>query len=543
MKVAGVSASPGGIAVPALGTWPVATPFDRGFRTILYLRFDTSGTSDELVIDAAACQFDAVFQSLDYNALVATPAPALSLSKDGKAVIVRLDGPRRVLDVTLAAPPRTVELHRADGPVQADKAADPSNFTDANFAVQFAAPVAANQVTAINVRSTPANPRIAIAATDSKSSFPFWPTPNSTGTSSVSAGAEFAKALQAFVTEQWDEARKKSRQNTAVPLPQHVDTAVVIDSDAPCRLEISKFQAGYHRVLTVFSSSSGPKEVLRYSGKQVERQTISVRLPTSATVVSGLLRIDESFRRNGAAVGDNEGVFTMAAALPDRGLRITTGDRQYAAQRVEPSGSATIGGIALGVMALSPDTSLAVQIQSDYQGSPSGKNIIETGFTLKQAGVSTWVIAPFRTPIAFAAKGFWILVRAAKGDAIWLAESGDISVRSLVPENGVWTETASLPGLEALWRPLPQSMGTGSDQAAGSTTSIQRACVSIGSSTAAIVSQNGSRTFDLTSPLNAFLSAARTDSGAPETSEIPIVFIAGSGGLITVYPPCITYDI
>ncbi len=445
--------------------------------------------------------------------------PPSSLSKDSKAVIVKLDGPRRVLSVSLAAPLRSVELHRADGPVQADKAADAASFTDVNFAVQFASPVAPNQVTAVNVRGVPANPRIAAAGTDLASPALFWPTPDAAGSLNVSAGPALGKALQSLLSA------------------QHTEIAMVIQSDAPCRIAISNFKVPYHRVLTVFTPSSGAREVLRYSGKRVERQSLSVTLPFSANVVSGLLKIDESFRGGAAAAALSEIVETASsAALPDRGIRLSAERAIRAAQRVDVQQANTFAGLSVAVLALSPDVSLAVEVQSDYQNAPSGKKIAEASVAIARAGVSGWVIGSFAAPVALAGGPCWILMRALRGDAVWLAAPGAHAVETVDSADGGTAPSAGFDGLEALHRLVPQSAESPPPE--NGIPPAGHARILIGSVAAAL----GNGSFDVTAPLNAFLNAARTGPPAAST-KIPIEFAAAASGLLTVYPPRIVYDV
>ncbi len=444
----------------------------------------------------------------------------MSLSKDGKAVIVKLDGPRRVLSVSLAAPPRSVELHRADGPVEADKAADAANFTDVNFAVQFSAPVAPNQVTAVNVRGIPANPRIAIAGTDLASPALFWPTPDAAGSLSVSAGPALAKALQSFLSS------------------QQTEVAVVIQSDAPCRIAVSAFKVPYHRVLNVFTPSSGAKEVLRYSGKRVERKSLSITLPFSASVVSASLKVDESFRGGAGAATPSEILApASSASLSDRGIRLSADRPIRAAQRVDVAQASTIAGLAVGVLALSPDVLLGIEVQSDYHGSPSGKKIVEASVALPLAGVSDWAMASFAAPVALSSGVCWILARALRGDAVLLAAPGAPPVEVVGSDGGEPGLGASLDGFVAQYQLVPQSIQEAA-QSENGTPPAGHARVSVGSATAASV--NGS--LDLTSPLNAFLIAARNGPPAAVT-KVPIVFAAAASGLLTVYPPRIVYDL
>ena len=531
MNLAGVATTPGGGTQPAAGkTWHVTSPAPRGYQTVLYLRFDTQGAGDGLEIDEEGCLFEAVFQQKQYNALNAPPLPAASrsLSKDGKAVIVNLGGPRQVVSVTLN-PPRTVELHRADGSVQADKAADASGFTDVNFGVQpaDASAITVNQVTAVTVLSRPGNPRVGIAATDLQSPAMFWPTPDATGQLQVNAATAFAKALQTFLSDQWGQALERS----------HIDAAVVIQSDTPCDFEIQKFNVSFHRLLTSFSSGGG-KQVLRYAGKQVERQSVSIQLPAGAQVASATVRIDESFQPGKASVSGDD-LQEAGQVTQDRGVRISAGDVLSGGQRVTPSGAVSAAAIALGVMALYPGTELTVELQSDQQGLPTGRKLAEAGASLKEAGQAQWVIASLQNPATLPGEPFWILVNAQKGAAILLAESGADAACLLEKDGGVWHEAGRLEGFQAVYRVLQPAAPVQNGQNAAPVVQL-----SIGGGTASGAPANGSgRVFDIADLLNESLAASRASSPQSATATIPLTFTAGAAGLITVYPPHIAYDV
>jgi hypothetical protein len=533
MNLSSVATAPGGAAQSAVTTWTVAAPVTRGYETVLYLRFPTQSATDGLEIDAAACQLEGSFLTFDYNALNAPPVPAaqLSMSKDGKAVIVKLDGPRLVLSIG-TSPSISIDLHRADGVVQADKGADSSNFTDVNFGVQptdSSATIGTANVTAVNVRGNPSSPRMGIAATDLKTPTMFWPTPDAAGQNAVHAGAAFGKALQAFV----------ATQPMQQPPPDHLDVALVIQSDAPCRLQISQFNVVFHRVLTSFTSG-GDKQVLRYAGKNVERQSVSIQLPAGATVSSGTLRVNESFRPGSAAVTGDD-VLAPAPIAQDRGVCISASGVQSGAQRVTPSGSLPAAGVALGLMALEPGTQLAIELQPDQGGLPTGQKLADASTSLDQAGQRLWAVASLKSPAALPGQPFWIVVSAVKGSAIWLAEPGSDPARLLQKTNGLWTEAARFDGFEAMTRVLPPAPASPSQPASPSP---PRTNASIGSATlAGAVQTDGSRLFDVTSQLNAYLAAAHQQFPQAATASIPLVFTSGAAGQVIVYPPHIAYDV
>ena len=546
MNLASVARIPGGTLESAVGVWPVTSPVARGFQAVFYLRFETAGAGDGLGIDKDGCEFEGVFQALDYDALHASSIPAalLSSSTDGTAVIVKLDGPREVLGVILS-PPANVELHRADGSVQADKAADPSGFTDANFAVLRSdnQPVAPNQVTAVNVRGKPANPRVALASPALDSPAMFWPTPQVAGQLHMVASCQLATALQAYLADQWQNAQSAHVKDPSVPLPDHIDAAIVMQSDAPCQISISKFNVRFHRLLTSFSPGDLDKHTLRYTGNRVERQSLSIQLPSAATVATATVRVNESFRPRGVSVKSND-LLASEGISQDRGIRITAAGDQSAGQRVTPSEAVSAAGIALGVMALAPDTQLAVELESDWHGAPSGKRISGGSVSLTDAGHKQWIIVSWKDPVALAGEPFWVLASATKGAAVWLAETGSDSVRLLAKEAGAWSEAAKLDGLRALYRLLPYvSVVTETPKDTGPQPAPE-VRLSIGDDVlTGELQSDGNLLFDVTAPVNTYLVAARPGAPPPSSTSVPLVFTTGNAGLITVYPPHIEYDL
>jgi hypothetical protein len=532
MNLSSVATALGGATQLATAIWTVSSPVARGYQTVLYLRFNTQSATEGVEVDESGCHFEASFQNLDYNALSAAPIPAaqLSMSKDGKAVIVKLDGPRQVLSVSLSSG-KPIELHRADGTVQADKAADSSGFTDVNFGVQpvDASSIAANQLTSVNVRGTPSNPRIGLAAPDLKSPAMFWPTADAAGQTAVHTGAAFGKALQTLLAAQWSQALAAHQQNPAsAPLPDYLDAALVLQSDAPCLVSISQFNVTFHRLLASFPSGSG-KQVLRYAGKMVERQSVSIQLPASATVASATLRINESFHPGGAAVTGAD-LLASGSIAQDRGIRISASS----AQRASPSNSVAAAGIALGLVALEPGTQLAVELQPDQNSLPTGKKLTAASISLDRVGQLQWAVASFQTPVALPGQPFWILVSVQRGSAVWLVAPGSEPARLLEKSNALWTEVARVDGLQAMNRVLSPAMPANLQPPA-------RTHLSIGmSELAGALQADGSRLFNAASQINAFLLA---HNQSPQAVTIPLVFTTGAAGQITVYPPHITYDV
>jgi hypothetical protein len=539
MSAASISSTQGGASILHAQDWLVKNPSARGFQTVFYLTFEVDEGSDGVLIDESACRLTATFSPLTYNALSAAPIPAATLraSKDNNAVIATLDAPRQVVDVQLQ-PSGTVELHRADGLVQADKAADSTAFTDVNFAiVRQGGSIAANQVKAIHVRATPGNVRMAIADPQVVSPAMFWPTPDSVGKLSIDASAPFAKALQAYVLATWSQALKASQQKPATPKPQQIVAALIIQSDGPCQAKLSHFAVAYHQALTSFASHITQKQVLRYAGKRVDRQSVSIQLPGAATVASGSIRVQESFHPGGAS--GSQDLLSGGDITGNAGVRISAADTESAGQRVMLSAPMAVPGIALGLMAVLPATEISLQVQTDWQGLPSGKTIASCAATLQQAGRMQWAILSFKDAVTLPTGPVWILVSATKGAAVWLVEQGDDPPGLLQFEAGAWTQATRLQGYTAVYRLLPPPT---SALAPGGETSPSVELVIGTQKVNGALQSDGSRLFDIASATNAFLTASHPAKAPVTPAEVKLVFASGSAGSLSIYPPNLAYS-
>lgn len=543
MKLTTVATSAGGAAVAATSKWTLTARTERGFRQVLYLRFDMQGVTDGLEIDALGCRFAGTFQPHRYDALNSSPlaAPSFSMSKDGKAVIVQLDGAREIVGVTLA-PARAVELHRADGRVQADKSAELAGFIDTHFAVQpvDGGAVSTGQLKTLTVRGRPRNVRIGIAGTDLSSPAIFWPTPDAVGQATLNAGASCGKALQKHLTVQWQDALKAASSNPPRPLPAHIDAAIVIQADEPCELSISQFEVPYHLLLTSFSPAGDKKQTLRYGGKRVERHSVFLEFPKDAVLSSGVIRVAESLRAGGLEVsGDN---LKMSASIDQsRGVELTAGAPEWAAQKLQPATALTVGGLALGLIALQPGTELKIELHTDQHGSPSGRTIGEGRLRIEEPGLQQWCNLRMAKPVVLTSEPAWLLVQATKGAALWLLESGQEPVRRMEQRGGVWVETSRFDQFRALCRFVPPA----APAAQPKQTEPQPSAVLLFVGQQQVngtVQGDGTRAFPLEARVNQFLVAARAAHQQATTARVELEFVAGAGGSITVYSPHIAYD-
>ncbi len=183
-------------------------------------------------------------------------------------------------------------------------------FVDSRFALRLKATstdqqvnLTANNLSALHVMSYPTGPRIGLAPPDNPlAAVFFWQAPGelkgamaSAGT--VDAGTVKAEALQRHLDRVRAEQFEQLLADPLAALPDHIDIALVIQSDAPCILTIDGFSIPYHLVRESF-----PERRCRsmYCALPITADVPSLFLsvlPSNATVQSVILRISESLRK------------------------------------------------------------------------------------------------------------------------------------------------------------------------------------------------------------------------------------------------------
>ncbi len=570
MDIASVSTSQGGPLVPAAQTWQVLSPVTttpplRFFRRALFLRFPTGGQADRLAIAASATAFQASFLPLDYNAL-APGEPSLAASRSsaegGTAVIVQLDAPRQVRQVRLASSAvpgsgYSVELYRLDGnrlasgptvsaSISGGLATFSQDFTDARFAIRLKAPGGGNtalsttQVTEVTVRGYPTGPRLGIARPDDlPASVFFWQAPGEIGRAQpaslgeANAGAALADALQRHLDDLVASLQEQAGEGTVARLPAQVDAALVIESDAPCRLQVTSLGVGYRLVQESFPDGA-QKQVLRFPGDATSSQTVALALPGNATIVSATLRTTESFRRDRVPAPD-EGAPPNGVPAEKSGVHASPG--QWAAQEVVPSQATFASGVALALMALVGDTAVQVALQEDWRGRPSGKALAEGTVLLEQAGAPRWATLLFPGPVVLPSQPHWLLVRPSRGQALWLTAAGSTPVRLMeaTSKGEIGGELSVLEGQQALYSFLSRGKQVQGQAAFGMLVGAQP----VAPGSAPPDGQPDTRITDLASALGAYLASQATTA----TVSVSLTFSASVPGILTVYPPRVEYEV
>lgn len=570
MNLSRLSISLGGNLLAAPQQWPVLSPLTFAptlvvFRQVLYLRLSTGG-ADRIIVEVDDGLLQGSFQSFDYDAC-SPGEPTLAATKTALAaqtVLVALDAPRVVREVRLSpspAPGSTLETYRVDGntpadspttaaAVQAGVATLPSDpaavFRDARFAVRLLSSGAhqslpPSQVTSVNVRAYPSGPRLGIAdPADLSAPLFFWraagevgaATPGSQG--EVDAGPALAAELQRYVVRTFARLREEAAAGGPPTLPNTIDVALVVESDAPCRFTLAALRVPYHFLSESFPNGED-KQVLRFPGRDGSSREASFQLPGNAAVKVASMKVVESFPPERPAMS---AAATQTQAEPAGTAGLYVGPQGWAAQLIAPAVATSVSGVSLGVLPIEQGAELQVELQDDWEGQPSGKTLAGGAIPLGQAGRWQWGALQFSTPVVLPARSHWLLAKATKGAAVWLATGADASVRAF--ETGMADGAnglRALAGTDALYRFYSRSKQAQTEPPAG----YNLAGHPLVEAQAAAETQTpaGTRVLDLTAALSAHLAGA--PKGSPTTVRIGVA--SPLAGMVTVSPPRVEFDL
>lgn len=613
-KALSVSSLVGGAECPAAATWLVDSSTAKGprttFRRVLYLRFPLCGPVSRIVFDEQATQLEGVFLPLDFA--VAESYPSSSVQQRGRGVRVQLQAPRQVVELRLPPTPAFSEraifgLHRTDGDavseqpttilesgasLQTMESLDLQNlipdvaprrsgnvgvaagdlmaqqteprltpadeFIGAEFEIRPAGPpeeqVALSEadVHGLRLRGFPTGPRLGIALpTDLSAPSFFWQVPGEVGRGTPE-GAGRVTAGQALARE-----LNRTLQRHPLCTCEHLDLALVIESDAPCRFRLDELQLPHHFEVDLQIEGSGnfvlpqsdparDKEVIRFPGDSLTVETRTLQVPSGVELVEARLEVATSFgneRMVGYGTGDTIAPDTTPPGGTARGGKsgiLLTPDHTVG-QWINSGQSPNLRGFLLEVMALTKGTELVAHLESDADGTPSGRKLGETSILLTEAGKKRWVAVRFPS-LAQPAPPFWLLLRTSTGRGVWRTEphSGNVHLLERSEPRAPRKLAAVHPGLTGAYRVLASDGSATRNPGPSSLGEPPPLVVSLGGLPVAPETPVNGRIFYALRPLLAPLVDAATPG---ETIQIPVAFSTATPGFLTLFPPTIRFQI
>jgi len=386
----------------------------------------------------------------------------------------------------------------------------------------------------VTVRSYPSAPRLGVAAATS----PLTPTfflrldgeigkDGDANAGQVDAGAALASALQAEVDRFFTQLFADATPDSEPVLRTELTVALVVESDAPCQLVIDEFAIGYQLVRRTFPDRA-EKLVLRFAGDAVATEAVTFHLPKTAVVTAATLTVAAKLRNDAFVDPAINGAPAESLA---QATGVHLGLARWAAQPLTPAQAVTMSGVVVGLLTLAANTQVAVELYEDWQGQP-GKPLTATTVDLSQGGQRLWQTVRFAEPMVLFAQPYWLLLKALRGAALWLAKEGTPALQMLTQANQRWQTVnviANTQGLVHLLAPVV----AGNPQLAPVALSIDGVPV-----TTTPVTTGDRQRHDLTAALNAALA------GSAATSSLArmLAFTTGQAGTLTVYPPEIIYE-
>jgi hypothetical protein len=123
-------------------------------------------------------------------------------------------------------------------------------------------------------------------------------------------------------------------------------------------------------------------------------------------------------------------VLGIAGGLPPtgiatrRGIRVNYADARCAAQSFTPSAAVSASGLSVGVLALSADAKLSVEVRADQSGAPASVVLAQAKIGVAEPRRPQWVMVSFAKPAVVPAKPHWIVLGAAKGAFVLADRTG-----------------------------------------------------------------------------------------------------------------------
>lgn len=208
----------------------------------------------------------------------------------------------------------------------------------------------------------------------------------------------------------------------------------MLESDAPCQLVIDEFAVGYQLVRRTFPDRT-EKQILRFAGDAVATQQVKLHLPKTAVVTQATLTIATKLQKEGLTAS------IAANGLPPESLAQATGVHlgvaRWVAQPLTPAQALPTSGVVIGLLTLTANTQLALELYEDWQGQP-GKRLATATVMLAQGGPRLWQTVRFAESVLLFAQPYWLLLKATRGAALWLAKEGTPALQMITQENQRW---------------------------------------------------------------------------------------------------------
>ncbi|MEO1068525.1 MAG: hypothetical protein AAFW95_05315 [Cyanobacteria bacterium J06638_6] len=398
---------------------------------------------------APGAQIQAKFLALTFNALANGAVVAASRSSQGGGVRVELALPLRLYRVVASGGTGTITIHRVDGNAIADQPTATVTsggllsqaFTDRQFVLKRAGGnLTPGQIAQLWFTSYPTTPRFGLGdANDSLISL--WQASGQLTTSNVQSQLnlvnEAFQPLQRFLAGQSPPTLK-----------------LVAEADAPCRLQITRANLGYHRRYQGFTpqADAPTKQVLRFQGNDLRPQSVALTLPPQVQTAS--LQLSLSIKGSQPSTAP---VAIAPLGPPSQRQGVELLPQLWGGLPFTPAVATRYSGVTLGLLLLRSHTTLTVDLRIDADGLP-GPSLTQTTQTIQGSTQPQWITLGFPAPVVLYSQPHWLLV-SASDPTLWLTQpgEGEIYLLESAPQT-LWATRHHYPHTQVLYQALEPAL-------------------------------------------------------------------------------------
>lgn len=275
-----------------------------------------------------------------------------------------------------------------------------------------------SSITEVNLSTGPENLRVGIRLPALGSELFFLPVTINLE-QNVNLGESLRNQLSAAVQRLIDELALNGADPSPRPtLPDPLELELVVESDAPCRFTFGQFKLRYRLARESFLNGA-PKRVLRFTSDQPQQQRFGIALPASVNLIQASLAV-------AAGDGDSESesappptnpLNALISAATSEGLRIDPTHHWLSPLTV--STPMLIEAIDLLVTALSPSSSLQLEVTRDRGGRPDGELLASAELELPASVRRIPSRFPLGTRLQLQPGGYWLRLQSRDGAAVW----------------------------------------------------------------------------------------------------------------------------
>jgi len=505
-------------------------PPSRRFRRQWTVTLPTVASPQTLAF-APQTLLQAEFLSLTFNALVQGAVVPASLNSQGGGVRVSLALPLRLHRVVFAGGVTgTITVHRVDGdaiseqPTVSDTIAYSEitlshEFSDRQFVLKRqGSSLTVSNIAELWLISYPTTPRFGFL--DERQSpatlISLWQTPGQLTDSHtqghLTLAAQDFQPLERFLVGQSLAALK-----------------LVVESDAPCRFQITTAHLSYRLSYQGFApnSSEPAKQVLRFQGSDLRPQPIALTLPPQIQAAALEMSLSLSGFQQPA-----DPLATTPQAPPTQRQGIELLPQQWGGFSLTPAQATRYSGVTLGLLLLRSRTALTVDLRTDEDGLP-GESLTQAIQTIQGTTQPQWVTVRFPDSVVVYSQPYWLLVSASE-PTLWLTQPGDGDVYLLEgPPQTLWSRRHHYLNRPTLYQLLEPAIPPDAEE---STTSSPHPALSL---------QIGTVSLPVVWETDYTRARVNLMAGLPATNDSSTVVLTVStttAGIITVYAPEITYQ-